>query len=306
MDRRKFLQQVSLWSAGIILTPPVFDLTAEASANRKTNPDIIVIKGKAYDTMVEQVVEKMGGIQAFVKSGDRVVIKPNIGWDRNVEQAANTNPAVVSKLAQLCLDAGASKVLVFDRTCNEKRRCYANSGIQQAIKQIKDKRIKLSHIDKRKFVPVTIEGGTALDQWTFYKDALEADTYINVPVAKHHGSSGLSIGLKNTMGVIGGARGKLHWQLGEKIADLNRVIQSSCTIVDATRVLTRNGPQGGSLSDVKQLDTIVGSKDPVAVDAYSTTLFGLEPDEIDSTVFAHKAGLGQMNLDQCNIQEFII
>jgi len=302
MDRRKFLKQVSLWSAGIIITPPVFNLTPKLFCSPLIKPDIIVAKGDDYPNMVRQVVQSLGGIQAFVKKGDKVVIKPNIGWDRNVEQGANTHPMVVTELAMLCLEAGASKVFVFDRTCNEERRCYNNSGIKSALKEIQDKRLRLEYIDDRKFVPVNIKNGKALKEWSFYKDALEADCYINVPVAKHHSLSGLSIGLKNVMGVIGGRRGKIHYQIGEKLADLNMVIKPELTIVDATRVIIRNGPQGGDLKDVKKLDTIVGSVDPVAADAYATTLFGLEPDQIKSTMEAYKRGLGQMDLTKCNIR----
>ncbi len=310
MDRRKFLKQVSLWSAGLIATPPVFNITPQIFAledekvaiNGGEKPVVLVAKGQNYPAMVNKIVEKLGGMKAFVKKGDRVVIKPNIGWDRNIEQGANTHPKVVASLAQLCLDAGAKKVSVFDRTCNEERRCYTNSGIKSELKQINDKRLSLEYIDKRKFVPVEIKNGTTLKQWSFYKDALEADCYINVPVAKHHGLSQLSLGIKNIMGVIGGRRGGLHWGLEKKLADLNTVIRPTLTIIDASRVITANGPQGGSLADVKKLDTIIGTVDPVAADAYASTLFGYKPEDLDSTVEAHKKGLGQMDLKKCDIQ----
>ena len=300
MDRRKFLKQVS-WSAGVLLVPPVFDLTSKLQGAFLEEPDLIVAKGQDYPGLVRQLTAALGGMQAFVKPGDKVVIKPNIGWDRRVDQAANTHPAVVAELARLCLDAGAAKVRVFDRPCNEARRCYTNSGIRAALNQIKDKRLRLEYMEDRKFVPVTIQKGRVLKQWSFYKEALEADCYINVPKAKHHSLSGLSLGLKNVMGVIGGRRGQIHYQLGAKLADLNRVIQPDLTLVDATQVIVRNGPQGGKLSDVKQLDTLVGSRDPVAADAYATTLFGLTPDQVDATVEAHQSGLGQMDLDRCRI-----
>ena len=158
------------------------------------------------------------------------------------------------------------------------------------------------YVEDRKFVPVTIKQGKSLKEWSFYKDALEADCYINVPVAKHHSSSGLSMGLKNAMGVIGGWRGKIHYDLSAKIADLNLVIRPNFTLVDATRVITRNGPSGGSLADVKQLDTMIAGTDPIAVDAYTTTLFGLHPEDIGSTVEGFKRGLGQIDLDRCNIR----
>ncbi|MBT3386499.1 MAG: DUF362 domain-containing protein [Desulfobacula sp.] len=306
MERRKFLKQVSLWSAGIIMTPPVFNITPELFGSplikSVIKPDILVAKGDDYTSMLTQVVESLGGMKAFVKKGDKVVVKPNIGWDRSVEQGANTHPVVVTQIAKLCLDAGASKVSVFDRTCNEERRCYNNSGIRPALKKIKDKRLRIEYIDDRKFVSVNIKNGKTLNEWSFYKDALKADCYINVPVAKHHSLSRLSIGLKNVMGVIGGRRGNIHFKIGAKLADLNTVIKPDLTIVDATRVIVRNGPQGGNLNDVKRFDTIVGCVDPVAADAYATTLFDLEPNQIKSTVEAYKRGLGQMDLTKCNIR----
>ena len=302
MDRRSFLKQISLYSAGICLTPPVFSIIPGAAAAVPAIPEIMVTKGGDYPAMVNRIIDAFGGMSAFVKPSDKVVIKPNIGWDRNVAQAANTHPQVVATIAKRCLDAGAARVMIFDRTCNEERRCYINSGIRAAVKDIKDRRVRLDYVDDRKFVPVTIQNGQVLDEWSFYRDALEADAYINVPVAKHHSLSGLSLGLKNIMGAIGGWRGKLHFRLAEKLADLNRVISPKLTLVDATRVIVRNGPQGGDLVDVKVLDTMVASIDPVAADAFATTLFGLAPDRIKSTVAAYKQGFGQMDLDKCHIR----
>jgi uncharacterized protein (DUF362 family) len=303
MDRRSFLKQVSLYTAGICLTPPVFHLVPDALGTELNSPDIWVAKGKNYSLLVDRILDAAGGMKAFVKPSDRVVIKPNIGWDRTVEEGANTHPKVVSRLIEQCLDAGASGVLIFDRTCNEERRCYENSGIRDAVKKIGDRRVRLEYVDERKFIPVRIKNGLKLNEWSFYRDALEADAYINVPVAKHHSSAGLSLGLKNIMGAIGGWRGRLHMGLSEKIADLNHVIKPKLTVVDATRVIIRNGPQGGDLKDVKVLNTVMASRDTVAADAYATTFFGLEPEEIGSTVAAHKMGLGQMNLDLCRIHE---
>jgi uncharacterized protein (DUF362 family) len=302
MDRRKFLKQVSLWSAGTLMIPPVFDISPNLLAASDLTPEIFVAKGTDYPAMTRKLVALAGGMDKFVGKGDRVVIKPNIGWDRNVAQGANTHPLIVSTLATLALEAGAGKVMVFDRTCNEERRCYQNSGIKPALDEMKDKRVRCTYVDDRKFVPVTIRGGKSLKEWSFYKDALEADCYINVPVAKHHSSSGLSMGLKNAMGVIGGWRGNIHYDLSSKIADLNLVIRPDLTLVDATRVIIKNGPSGGSLKDVKKLDTIVAGVDPIALDAYTTTLFGLKPEDIRSTVEGFKRGLGQMDLDMCNIR----
>jgi uncharacterized protein (DUF362 family) len=232
-----------------------------------------------------------------------VVIKPNMGWDRNPEQGANTHPLIVRALAELALEAGAGQVQVFDNTCNEKRRCYTNSGIIDQLKELGDRRIRWEYIDQRKFVEVDIAKGKSLKRWTIYKDALTADCYINVPVAKHHGLSRLSLGLKNSMGIIGGNRGRLHHNLGQELADLATVVQPKLTVIDATRMLLRNGPQGGRLADVKVADTIIVSSDPVAADAYATTLFDLHPSEIASTVAAHAMGLGEMSVQRMRIHQ---
>lgn len=299
MDRRKFLKDVLLWSAGIGMQIPVLDISTVFGS--QAQPDVIEVKGKVYREIVRRALEALGGMDQFVSSGDVVVIKPNIGWDRKPEQAANTHPEVVRTLAEFALDAGASKIKIFDYTCNEKRRCYVNSGVQDAIKGLGDKRVRLEHIDNRKFVPVDIKKGKSLTRWEIYRDALDADTYINVPVAKHHGLSRLTLGLKNSMGIIGGDRGSLHFNLGQKLADLATVVQPTLTVIDATRILLRNGPQGGRLGDVRVADTIIASVDPVAADAYATTLFNMKPDEIGSTKAAYKMGLGEMNIDKMKI-----
>ncbi len=301
MDRRYFIKQVLLWSAGISTSIPSFRIGPELLAAEKESPVVSHGKDKNYNELVSRVLEPLGGIGKFVKTGDRVVIKPNMAWDRSPDQAANTHPLVVKALVEQSLAAGAKSVMVFDRTCNEARRCYVNSGIQQALESINDKRLKFYHPDTRKFVPVNIERGKVVNRLEIYRDALEADSYINVPVAKHHGLSKLTLGLKNSMGVLGGNRGNMHHNLGQKLADLATVIQPKLTVIDATRILLRNGPQGGDLDDVKVLDTLVASADPVACDAFATTLFNMQPAEIASTVAAYKMGLGEMHLDRMQI-----
>lgn len=299
MNRRAFIRDVLLWSAGLSLSIP--RLTISEAVAAPLPPLLAVEKGTDHVRLVHQVLTSLGGMKNFVRPGDRVVIKPNIGWDRSPEQAANTNPVVIKALVEQVLAAGASRVLVFDRTCNEPRRCYKNSGIEDILQALDNKKVRVEHIDDRKFVPVQIKRGKSLTEMEIYKDALDADKYINVPIAKHHGLSTLTLGLKNSMGVIGGRRGMMHFNLGQKLADLATVVQPTLTVIDATRMLLRNGPQGGDLKDVKIGDTILASTDPVAADAYATTLFNMRPDEIESTVAAYKLGLGEMDLTKMNI-----
>lgn len=305
MDRRQFLEQVAAWSAGACLATPVFDIPSvlAAEANPSGKSLLAVARGKQYEALAAQVLKPLGGIGAFVKQGDRVVVKPNIGWDRAPEFAANTHPDVVKAVVQLCLDAGAKQVLVFDRTCNDERRCYVKSGIQAAVESLGDSRAKCVFQNPKKFVPIKIKNGKSIRQFDFYRDAMApaCDCYINVPVAKHHGSAKLSLGLKNIMGVIGGNRGEIHKDLAQRIADLNLVIYPRLTIIDATRMLLRNGPTGGKLADVKVFDTLVASADTVAADAYATTQFGMKPEELPSTVAGAKLGLGEMNLAKVKV-----
>ncbi len=300
MDRREFLEKMALYSAGLLATAPVFRIIPAAIAE-ETKPLLVVGKNSDYIKLVEKSIEALGGMSAFMKKGDKVVVKPNIGWDRSPEQAANTHPQVVKTLVKLALDEGASKVQVFDRTCNNERRCYTNSGIKAAVDSIGDKKAVCEYIDSRKFVKVDIEKGKSLKTWRLYKDAMAADCYINVPIAKDHGLMKLSLGLKNVMGVMGGVRGRIHDDLGQSLADLSTVISPELTVIDATRILLRNGPQGGKLEDVKVLHTLVASADMVAADAYGTTLFDMEPNQIGSTVAAYKMGLGEMDVSKMNV-----
>ncbi len=302
MERREFLRQVAMWTAGATAIPPLFRIERSALAAETASQSVMSLaKGSDYGALALKVLEPLGGMGAFVKKGAKVVIKPNIGWDRKPDQAANTHPEIVKALAKAALDAGASRVMVFDRSCDDGRRCYAASGILEAVTSLKDDRATCTQIDDRKYTPVNVEKGKAVTRWEFYKDAMQADCYINVPIAKHHQLSKLTLGVKNIMGVIGGNRGQIHKSLGQKVADLNTVLRPKLTIMDATRILLKNGPTGGKLEDVKVLDTMFASTDMVAVDAYATTLFGLKPEEIESTKAAHELGLGEIDLDRVKI-----
>jgi uncharacterized protein (DUF362 family) len=301
MDRRHFLQQVFLWTAGLTLSVPRFRIAPEVLAMERQPPLLAVAKGKDYAVLVTRVLAALGSMQQFVRPGAKVVVKPNIGWDRNPDQAANTHPLVVKALVEQALSAGAAKVMVFDRTCNAARRCYVNSGIKEALASIADRRLQFYHPDPRKFVPVDIERGKAVNRLEIYRDALEADSYITVPIAKHHSLSRLTLGLKNSMGVLGGDRGQMHHNLGQKLADLATVIRPTLTVIDATRILLRNGPQGGDLADVQVRNTVIASTDPVAADAYATILFDLPPEAIESTKAAFSMGLGEMHIANMKI-----
>ena len=293
LDRRTFVK--GTLAAAAIGSVPVLDLLALPALAAEA-PPLAVRKGADIPKLVRETVGALGGMGKFVKPGQTVVVKPNIGWDRTVELAANTHPDVVRALVELCLDAGAKKVRLFDRTCNDPRRCYTESGIAAAVAAIKSDRVELEHMDPRGYREVAIKGGKFFDKWEFYQAALEADVFINVPIAKHHSISRLTLAMKNLMGVIGGSRGKLHTDIAESLADINSVLPSTLTVIDATRILVANGPQGGRPEDVRRLDTLIASPDIVAADAYAATLFGLKPEEVSTIVAGAGRGLGVMDL----------
>lgn len=294
MRRRDFIQTTTAAAGGLILAR---GLTLEAASAGR--PDLVVAHGAQPEKIVRAAVDALGGMRRFITKGDVVVVKPNIGWDRTPEQAATTNPQVVAALVTLCLEAGAKRVKVFDRPCNDPRRCYVQSGIEAAAQAAG---AEVSHIDERKFRDVPIPGGVAIQSWPIYAELLEADKFINVPIAKHHGLGKLTLSMKNWMGVMGGNRSKIHQRLDESLVDLATVIKPCLTLLDAVRILTAHGPQGGNLSDVKRLDTVVAGTDPVAIDAYGATLFGLKGSDLGYVTHGHARGIGTMDLEKLTIK----
>ena len=228
-------------------------------------------------------------MEAFVSKGDLVFVKPNISWDRVPEQAATTNPAVVETVVRMALEAGAKKVLVSDNTCNDARRCYKRSGIAEAAER---GGAEVSFMEERKFKKVDL-GGEALSEWLVYADVLEADKIINVPIAKHHNLPGVTLAMKNLMGLIGGARNRLHQRIDESVVDLAAYFKPALHILDANRILTARGPASGTTKDVKTLNTVAASADPVRIEAFGITLFGREPGEFKHVRLAEERGLGR-------------
>jgi len=258
-----------------------------------------VAHGASPAAIVTAAIDAMGGMRKFISRGDIVVIKPNIGWDRTPEQAGNTNPEVVAAVVRLCFEAGAKKVKVFDRPVNDPRRCYVQSGIAPAVSALG---AEAEYMDDRKFRDMAL-GGQALKSWPLYSDIFDADKVINIPIAKHHGLAKLTLSMKNWMGVMGGSRRQIHQKLDESLVDLSMKIKPTLTILDAVRILTANGPQGGSLADVKKLDTVVVGIDPVAIDSYGATLFGMKGSDLGYVTLGHKLGLGQMDLNKLAIKK---
>ena len=299
LSRRMFLKgSLTLLAAPGFLVPAIASQKGDGGRSM-----LSVARSRDPFEATVRAVDLLGGMERFVSRGNRVLIKPNIGWDRRVEQAANTHPEVVKALAEMCLEAGSREILILDRTCNDARRCYRTSGILDMVKGISNPGVSLEYVNENRFRKTNIPRGVVLRQWPLYDEALKADVIINVPVAKHHSISGLTLGMKNLMGLMGGNRGTFHSGIGQKLADLASVIAPRLTILDATRILVRNGPTGGRLEDVRVLNQVAASPDPVALDAYGTTLFNLAPGDLSSVVAGYRMGLGEMDLAKIRIKE---
>ncbi|MCP4604959.1 MAG: DUF362 domain-containing protein [Proteobacteria bacterium] len=250
-------------------------------------------------TATRAAINTLGGIERFIRPGDNVVIKPNIGWDRTPIQAANTNPGVVATLIELCLKARAASVVVTDNPCNEARRSFTRSGIWKAVEEAGGRIVLPAN---HRFKSYNL-GGVILRRMPVLAPAIRADRFINVPVAKHHGLSGFTGGMKNLYGVLGGRRNRLHQKIDESIADLANFIRPTLTVMDATRVLLRNGPQGGNVADTKEVGEVIASQDQVAVDAYSCGLIGLSPADLPYLELAQGRGLGTADLAKIERRE---
>ena len=314
ISRKNFLKMSIAGLAGLLLGSRLFKNTSDAAAapavpavfngrikkGIKGDYDLVVAKGGDPYSLTVKAVDGLGGISRFVKKNDVVLIKPNIGWDRSPEQAANTNPQVVAALIDLSFKAGAKRVNVFDIPCNEARRTYDNSGIQKIAKE---KGANVYYADEWNTVPLKLAYESPMEDWPILKDAIECDTFINVPILKHHSLAGLTISMKNLMGICGGDRGLIHNGIGRKLVDLTDFINPELTVVDAYRVLLRHGPVGGDLNDVKRIDTIIAATDPVLADAYAASLMGKDPMSVAGIKEAVARGFGSSDIGKAKILE---
>lgn len=262
---------------------------------------LAVAHGEDPTAIVKAALAPLGGIERFVRQGQDVIIKPNICVDyHTAEFAATTNPQVVATLVTLCLGTGARRVRVMDMPFGgTPSAAYAISGIEEAVKAAGGEMEIMSPV---KFTKFDIPAGKDIKSWDIYRDILETDVLIDVPIAKHHSLARLSMGSKNLLGVVSNPN-QIHQNLAQRIADLISVIQPTLTVVDAYRILIDHGPTGGSLNDVKQANTIIASHDIVAADSYGATLFGLTGAEIPYIKKSAEMGLGTMDLSSVKVEE---
>jgi len=254
--------------------------------------------------MFDKAIASLGGISKFVKRNQTVVVKPNIGWDSTPERAADTNPGLVGRIVEHCLKAGAKDVYVFDHTCNEWTRCYRNSGIEAAVKKAGGKMVPGN--SSANYHPVHVKRGKVLKNTKVHELILESDVFINVPTLKNHGGTRLSICMKNLMGIVWNRSWWHANDLQQCIADFSTYRKPDLNVVDAYRVLKRNGPRGVSVNDVVTMKYQVLSKDMVAADAASAKIFGLQPEQVRHITLASHLGSGIIDLNKLRINRITI
>jgi uncharacterized protein (DUF362 family) len=313
MSRREMLRKIASSGAaaagllalgkGLTSVPDLFAQDTPKPEPVDVRKLIAVANAEDPKKGVADAIEALGGIAKFVRKGAIVSVKPNIGWNRKPEQAANTNPEVVAAVVEQCVKAGAKKVRVFDRPVNDARRCYAASGIQAAAEKAGAEVILVEDNREGFYEDIAFPGGVTLDSWPIVKMAMETDVLINVPVAKHHNLTKLTLGIKNLIGIMGGNRGLVHEEIADVLCDVLGKVKPHLTIMDATLVLVKNGPTGGNVADVKKVDRIIAGVDVVAVDAYTAQLecFGMKPEDIGYIKKAAERGFGEIDISKMKV-----
>lgn len=305
MNRRQFLMWAAAATAAVVAgcKPSAQSDKGRRQPATPTSDQAYLSVARGEDTaeITRRAIAALGGIERFVKSGDDVIVKPNICVDYHTyEYAATTNPIVVATLVELCLGAGAKRVRVMDMPFGgTPESAYQISGIAEAVQAAGGEMEVMSPV---KFIKTAIPNGKNIREWPVYQDVVNADVLINVPVAKHHSLARLSLGGKNLLGVIDRPN-QFHQSLGQRIADLASLLRPTLTVMDAVRIMVTHGPTGGSLSDVKKTDAVIASHDLVAADAWAATLFDLKGADVPYVKAAAEMGLGMLELDQVKVQE---
>lgn len=303
MDRRTFIKR-SIGTSVTISSLLTLGKYETLFANTPIGYDLVAIKGGEPDLMFDKGIEALGGIRAFVKKGQTVVVKPNIGWDVPPERAANTNPKLVSRIVKHCIDAGAKDVYVVDHTCDEWQRAYKNSGIEKAVKDVGGKIVPGN--SESYYQSVTIAKGKALKNAKEHEIILSSNIFINVPILKSHSGTTLTIAMKNLMGNVWDRRYWHRTDLHQCIADFATYRKPDLNIVDAYWVMKANGPRGVSIEDVVTMKAQIISTDMVAVDAAAAKLFGLNPNDIGYIRYAAEMKVGIKDLDKLNIKRITV
>jgi len=311
--RKKFLEIIKNILEKTLFTFTLFPMLAEytESAENRTHFDMIALKGgKGPDDLFRKGIVYLGGMSRFVKKGQSVLIKPNIGWDRSPEYGANTDPVLIGAVVKECFNAGASEVYVLDHTCDSWKSCYKNSKIEEYAKNSGAKTVPANSQDY--YIKTLIPRGKILKEAMVHKLFIECNVVINVPVLKHHSSTGITASMKNLMGVVWDRYEWHRKDLHQCIADFASLRTPDLCILDGWRVMVKNGPRGYSTSDTVKYEYLFISTDPVAIDTAGAAVLAKAgaikgtAEDIRYIKIAKDNGLGRTDLDKMNIKRITV
>lgn len=303
MERRDFLKGAALLALFAGLPGTLRGAETAADGENSGEPDLVAVRGEDPAEMFDRGIAEFGGIGAFVKRGQKVLIKPNIGWDQPPEMAANTNPDLVRHMVELCLKAGAAEVAVFDNSCDNWVNSYRRSGIRDAVEAAGG--VMFSGKQESDYREVEIPGAVKMRRARVHRLVLDSDVFFNVPILKHHGGALLTCAMKNFMGIVWD-RGFMHKNdLQQCIADASLIRRPDLNVVDAYRVMRTGGPRGNAGSEIKLLKSQLLSRDIVAVDTAAARLIGFDPAAVGHIGNAERLGLGTTQLDKIQIRKLV-
>lgn len=327
MNRRDFLKTIAAYSAGagavalgihgilgkgsrleanpLQRAPLNFDQQGPGYRKISAHPDLVAVKGGKPESMFDQGISQLGGIDRFVSPGDRVVIKPNASWNMEPEYAATTNPKLMGRIVEHCKNAGAKKVYVIDHTLDPWRKAYDTSKIEREVKSAGGEIVPAN--SKGYYQESELPNAEILNSVLVHELILEAEVFINVPILKHHGSTLVTSAMKNLMGVVWD-RSSYHWRgLNQCIADFPLLRQPDVNVIDAYAVLMSGGPRGSSYrAEITEKKMQILSTDIVAADTAAVKTWGADPSEVPYIGMAEAHGLGTSNLDSLNIKRLLV
>jgi len=316
IDRRQFLKRltkagIAVTGAGLLgygLYDPRGPVHSEDSLRglvrlpsfslAESRQQIAIATGTDRVKSLNLGLKALGGMEAFIKQGDRVLIKVNAAFASPPFLCATTNPELVAEVARLCFKAGASSVIVTDNPINDPESCFALSGIGAAAHSVGARLI----LPKDAFFkPTTVAGGTLIRNWPVLYTPFEGvHKLIGIAPVKDHHRSGASMSMKNWYGLIGGRRNIFHQNINDFIKELGLLVRPTIVILDGIMAMMTNGPTGGSLSDLKPTNTLIVSTDQVAADAFGATLLGKTALDLPYLQKAQAEGVGTMDFESLN------
>lgn len=316
LSRADFLKLMGAATVGVTFLPGAEELLGEVSpdlgvddAHAAALPYISVAKGRSLNgshvaRITRTAINNLGGMSRFVHKGDWVVVKPNIYGPRTPVQACTTNPTVVATIVREALKAGARKVTVLDNPCGGGALVsYKRSGIYGAVRKAGG---RIAVMSGARFKTYRIPNGKSIKSWRVYRDIMECDVLIDMPIAKNHGGAVMTGACKGLMGCCRDM-GALHSRnrgLSVNITDLLRLMRPDLTVVDGTRARVANGPGGTDPGSVRKRYTVIASRDPVAADAYTAKyLLGIAPAKVPHLKNAATLKLGRIDLGRLRIKK---